>query len=152
MQNEIGRNKKILLWILPPLLFVVGILFTLFSPLRYTALVEPSVRDIDPKAIFELIEKNPDRYLLIDVRGSADYKKIHAKHAINIPIHLLYEERKNLRQSGKEIVLMCTGGKLAGVAYSYLEHYGFQNISRVDGGIENWQTQNLPIVMEDLFR
>jgi rhodanese-related sulfurtransferase len=132
--------------------FLLGVGVTLFSPLRYTALVEPVIVEIDPSEALARVEADPQHYTLIDVRSNGDYTRLHAKGAINIPIHLLYDERKTLPRSDKTLMLMCTGGRLSGVAYSYLEHYGFRNIVRVEGGIEHWQEENLPVVMEDLFK
>jgi 3-mercaptopyruvate sulfurtransferase SseA len=40
---------------------------------------------------------------------------------------------------------------LAGVAYSYLEHYGYRNIKRIEGGLKNWNEDGLPIVTKNLF-
>jgi len=43
-------------------------------------------------------------------------------------------------------VLICSGGRASGVAYGYLEHYGFLNLRRINGGIENWLAEGLPVV------
>ena len=48
----------------------------------------------------------------------------------------------------KEIVLICTGGRASGVGYSYLEHYGFSNIARIEGGINAWADARLPVIID----
>jgi rhodanese-related sulfurtransferase len=129
-----------------------ALLVTIFVPaLRYTPLWEPVIHNVDPSLIAEKMKANPDGYLFIDVRPQEMYQKLHAKGAQNIPIHLFYDKRTEFPKSGKEIVLICSGGRLAGVAYYFLEHFGFRNIMRVEGGVENWQAQGLPVVLGDLL-
>ncbi|TAJ16025.1 MAG: rhodanese-like domain-containing protein, partial [Dehalococcoidia bacterium] len=70
-----------------------------------------------------------------------------------MPLHTLYQERFALprNESGKTIVLICSGGSASGVGYGYLQHYGFRNILRVEGGIENWQAKGLPVEGTDVL-
>lgn len=128
------------------LITALGIFFT---PLRYSVLVEPSIQDVEPEKIYASMMKNPDGYLFIDVRSAAEYQKIHAKDSVNIPIHLLYDGWRGLPKTGKQIVLICGGGRLSGVAFFFLQHFGFTNIARVSGGIENWVSKNLPVVLRE---
>ncbi|MBP9669296.1 MAG: rhodanese-like domain-containing protein [Candidatus Pacebacteria bacterium] len=114
------------------------------TPLKHIALVEPTVYDIDPHAFNEDFTKNPDDYVFIDVRPESAYVKLHAKGSISMPLHTLYDERHTLPKYGKNIVLICSGGRASGVGYSYLQHYGFRNIARIEGGIENWAIEELP--------
>src|SRR3989344_5611029 len=69
----------------------------------------------------------------------------HAKGSINIPIENLFDEHYRLPKYGKKIALICTTGRLAGVAYGYLENWGFQNLMHIEGGVANWSTEGLPI-------
>ncbi len=115
------------------------------TPLKWITVIEPSINDIDPKEFYAEFSKNPDNYIFIDVRPEEVYAKAHAKGSISVPLHMLFDERRVLPHSGKEIVLICSGGRASGVGYSYLEHYGFFNIHRIEGGIENWILEELPI-------
>jgi len=127
----------------------IAVLITIFAvyltPLKHLNLIEPRIHDIDPQAFYGLYAQNPDKYVFIDVRPESSYNRLYAAGSINIPLHLLYDERRVLPKSGKTIVLICSGGRASGVGYGYLEHYGFLNLLRVDGGIENWQLQGLPV-------
>jgi len=115
------------------------------TPLKHLNIIEPRIDNIDPKAFYDAYTQNPDKYIFIDVRPESAFSKLHAVGSINIPLHLLYDERLVLPKSGKTIVLICSGGRASGVGYSYLEHYGFLNLKRIEGGIENWQLQGLPV-------
>ncbi len=114
------------------------------TPLRFVNPIDPFVRDIDSAALYAKMQAHPERYFFIDVRTAATYQKEHAVGAINIPIHDLYDDRFALPKRGKTIVLICGDGELAGVAYGYLEHYGFLNLARIEGGLAAWKVAGLP--------
>lgn len=126
---------------------ICSIFLILFTPFRYTILVEPTINDVAPQIVFNKIKDNPSNYLFIDVRQPSEYANAHAEGSINIPIQQLFSKWKDLPREGKEIVLICTGGSLSGVAFYFLQHFGFTNISRVEGGLQNWLANNLPIVL-----
>ena len=127
----------------------IAVLVTIFAiyltPLKNLNLIEPRIDDINPQAFYDVYTQNPDKYVFIDVRPESAYDKLHAVGSINVPLHLLYDERRVLPKRGKTIVLICSGGRASGVGYGYLEHYGFLNLKRIEGGIENWQLQGLPV-------
>ncbi len=128
---------------------LVTALVIFFTPLRYTILIEPQIRNVEPDKIYADMTKDPGKYLFIDVRPAADYQKLHAKGAINVPIGTFFDKWQEFPRTGKEIVLICGGGRLAGVAFFFLQHFGFTNIVRVSGGIENWLSKNLPVVLQE---
>lgn len=123
---------------------LAGMALVYFTPLKYNQLVEPKIHDVDPAVMAERMQANPEAYDFIDVRGPSDYANLHAVGSRNLPLYRMYFERHNLPKHGKTIVLICSGGVASGVAYSYLEHFGFRNIVRIDGGIETWQASGLP--------
>jgi rhodanese-related sulfurtransferase len=141
MQNRLAVLMTLLLGIF------VGAALIYVTPLKYAQLIEPQIQDIPAEQFYQEYVQNKDKYIFLDVRGPEPYNNIHAEGALNQPLHTLYNERKNLpRNTEKEIILICSGGIASGVAYSYLEHYGFRNIKRIDGGIEAWIEAGLPVV------
>ena len=114
------------------------------TPLKNLNVIAPRIKDVAPQAFYEEYKKNPDRFVFVDVRPAEVYNRGHAEGSINIPLHQLYTERRYLPKSGREIVLICSGGSASGVAYGYLEHYGFLNLRRIEGGIEAWEAAGLP--------
>lgn len=125
-----------------------GTLLFYFTPLKNVNLLEPRIDNISPQDFYELYSKNPDHYIFIDVRSPEQFRQIHAPGSINIPLHTLYDQKNNLPKHEKELVLICSGGRASGVGYSYLEHYGFLNLKRVEGGIEAWHAVGLPVSIE----
>lgn len=134
--------KKILPYLATVLITVLVIYLT---PLKWLNIVEPTIKDIDPTTFYNDFKNNKDKYVFIDVRSESAYNKVHAEGSINVPLHTLYDQRHVLPKSGKEIVLICSGGRASGVGYSYLQHYGFFNIVRIKGGIERWIADGLPV-------
>lgn len=148
--NLVTINKTTFFFLLGIFLSVgvagITLLFYL-TPLKYVNLIEPTIKDISPSSFYEKYQKNPENYIFIDVRPTEVYRKSHAEGSINIPLHTFYTERKYLPKRGQTIVLICSGGSASGVAYGYLEHYGFLNLRRIEGGIEGWEKSGLPVVV-----
>jgi len=147
LPKDLNISQRELVFFMVTVLLTAFIIF--FTPLRYTILVEPKIKDADPEKIYMDMTQNPDNYLFIDVRTAADYKKLHAKGSINIPIAQFYDKWREFPRTGKEIVLICGGGRLSGVAFFFLQHFGFTNIVHVPGGIDNWVLKNLPVILQE---
>jgi rhodanese-related sulfurtransferase len=117
------------------------------TPLRYTQLFPPPhIREISPRAFYALAQKQPNQYLIIDVRQADAFKVEHLPNSQNIPVANLYDMRTTLPRSGKTIVLICGSNSASGVAYEYLQHYGYTNLMRISGGVPAWALSNLPLV------
>ncbi len=126
------------------MIVVAGTIY--LTPLKHLNLIEPTINDVPPEEFYAKFKENPDDYIFIDVRPVQVYAEQHAEGSINIPLHEFFDQRKIFPKSGKEIVLICSGGRASGVGYSYLEHFGFFNISRIEGGVEAWYEAKLPVV------
>lgn len=144
--NTIKENRNLVI-ACTLISFILGASLVYFTPLKYSQVVEPKIHDVAPKDIYEKMKENPEKYDFIDVRDIGTYTSLHAEGARSIPLYKMYFERHNLSKKNKEIVLICSGGVASGVAAMYLEHFGFSNVVRVDGGIENWQVSDLPVVV-----
>jgi rhodanese-related sulfurtransferase len=128
---------------------VAAVLATVFliylTPLKHLNLISPAMNEVDPAVFYAEYAKHPDDYVFIDVRSPGIYESAHAQGAINIPIENLYDEHYTLPMSGKKIALICTTGRLAAIAYGYLEDWGFINLIHIQGGLENWAYEGLPM-------
>jgi len=130
---------------------IVTALVIYLTPLKHYNLISPVMDDVDPAAFNTDFATHPDDYLFVDVRSPNIYQSAHAKGSINIPIENLYDEHYTLPHRGKKIVLICTTGRLASIAYGYLEDFGFTNLVHVEGGLENWTYEGLPIEGSNVF-
>ena len=131
--------------------FVVAALLTTLviylTPLKHLNLVPPTMHEVDPVAFYKEYTAHPDRYIFVDVRVPSQYTAAHPKGAINIPIAELSDPavRAQLPKSGKQIVLTCSDGKLAAIAYGYLQNWGYLNLLHLTGGLQQWAIDGLPV-------
>ena len=90
---------------------------------------------------------NRDGAIVLDVRDRKDFQTGHIVGAINIPFANLDTRIDELRKFGdKPIIVTCRMGQHAGAAGTLLRKQGFQNVSRLAGGMAEWLNQNLPVV------
>lgn len=71
---------------------------------------------IDITSFAEIVAKNPDSVLLVDVRTAEEYESGSLKNAINIPIDEL-EDRIDLFSADKPIIYICETGERSAEAY-----------------------------------
>ena len=89
---------------------------------------------------------NSDTAVLVDVREAADYKAGHIVDAVNIPHNKLAERSSELDPYREKIVVLVDKmGQHVGNAGRALREKGF-DVRRLDGGMMEWQNQNLPVV------
>ncbi|HEV3245026.1 MAG TPA: rhodanese-like domain-containing protein [Candidatus Paceibacterota bacterium] len=115
------------------------------TPLKHFDLVQPGMNEMDPAAFYKAYSADPNQYLFIDVRTTTQYAAGHAQGAVNIPVADFVDEMSQFPKSGKEIALICSDGRLAAIAYGYLEDHGFTNLIHIEGGLQNWTLEGLPV-------
>jgi len=90
---------------------------------------------------------NRDGAVVVDVRDKHEFSQGHIVDAINVP-HVAISSRLGELEKYKQkpVVLACKMGQHAGAAGTVLRKAGFENVSRLKGGIAEWRNQNLPVV------
>ncbi|WP_096087025.1 rhodanese-like domain-containing protein [Agaribacterium haliotis] len=89
---------------------------------------------------------NAGEAVLIDIRDKDDFKAGHIVDSINIPFAKLADQSAELdKHKNSTLVLIDKMGQHAGTAAKSLKEKGF-NVVRLQGGIMEWQAQNLPLV------
>jgi len=90
---------------------------------------------------------NREGALVLDVRDAKEFQSGHIVDALNIPFSNLESRLDELRKyKEKPIIVTCRMGQHAGAAGTMLRKQGFQNVSRLTGGMAEWLNQNLPVV------
>jgi rhodanese-related sulfurtransferase len=90
---------------------------------------------------------NRQNAVVLDIRDKKEFQSGHIVDALNIPYSALdsrIDELKKYRE--RPIVVTCKMGTNAGAAGALLRKQGFENVSRLTGGIAEWRNQNLPVV------
>ncbi|MFG1764629.1 rhodanese-like domain-containing protein [Micromonospora parva] len=100
---------------------------------------------LDATGLRELIESGRAPRVL-DVRTPAEFETSHIPGSYNVPLDLLREHRRELRDLlGGDVVLVCRSGARASQARQALAGVGLPNLTVLDGGILSWQAANAPI-------
>ncbi|MEM7101260.1 MAG: rhodanese-like domain-containing protein [Pseudomonadota bacterium] len=90
---------------------------------------------------------NNENAVVIDVRDKAEFDAGHIVDSINIPFSSLDTRADELNKfKDKPLVIACKMGQHAGSAGTALKKKGFENVSRLKGGIAEWRGQSLPVV------
>ena len=122
---------------------VGGFLIVLFLFVRNE--VARGGRAVTPQELVNLV--NRDRAVVLDVRDAKDYSQGHIVDAVNVPHTSLATRLAELEKyKSRPIVVACKMGQHAGAAGTILRKSGFDNVSRLKGGITEWLNQNLPTV------
>ena len=121
-----------------PFLFgTLGVLIVLFFVLEG----QRNGRKISPQSLGILVKaKNA---LLIDLRDAKDFREGHISGSRNIPYSQITSHLEELKSSERPLVFICNLGQIAGTA---LQQVGHADSYRLDGGVNNWKVQGLPLI------
>ena len=121
-----------------PFLFgTLGVLIVLFFVLEG----QRNGRKISPQSLGILVKaKNA---LLIDLRDAKDFREGHISGSRNIPYSQITNHLEELKSSDRPLVFICNLGQIARTA---LQQVGHADSYRLDGGVNNWKVQGLPLI------
>ena len=84
---------------------------------------------------------------LVDVRTPEEFAEGHLENAINIDITADdFDSKIAALDKENPVMVYCKAGGRSAKASSRLNELGFKNISDLEGGIINWNSENKPIV------
>lgn len=87
--------------------------------------------------------------LLLDVRRADEYRDGHIAGALNIPVEQLGSRAGALGvPRDREIVVYCVSGRRAARAQETLQSLGYHHVRLLDGSLNAWRQQQLPLVRE----
>ena len=102
------------------------------------------VKKIAAANLNSLLEGN-SQFALIDVREAGEYNSTHIIDSSLIPRrHLESQMSAAVPVKGCHVVICDDDGRRAGLAAETLERMGYSNVSVLDGGINQWSTQDFP--------
>lgn len=103
---------------------------------------------IHPKALAKLIVTQ-DKLDLIDVRPRSEFNRVHIRGARSVPLAGLNPAKVLQDRVGAKsdpVFLICWNRMRASMAAGLLRDAGCQHPVVLDGGMELWETQGLPVV------
>jgi len=102
------------------------------------------VNHIDPEEAYYAVKNN--RAILLDVREEYEWQaeKINLVNVLYHPMSVIMDRMQHI-PSDKLIVVVCTKGERSTKIANLLNRQGFKSVVNLDGGIDEWKKQNLPI-------
>ncbi|WP_019142129.1 rhodanese-like domain-containing protein [Noviherbaspirillum massiliense] len=89
---------------------------------------------------------NQGKALILDVRDPAQFAAGHMRDAKNIPLKELPGRISELDKfKSKTVIVVCQSGTNSGKAASQLKKAGFNQVVGLQGGLNAWQGQGLPL-------
>lgn len=93
----------------------------------------------------EIQQRDPNSWLVVDVRPLGEYKAGHVAGAINIPYDKIDGHLEELRAAGNGVVLYCTMGTRTRLAEQTLLDNDVGNVFHLEGGLGAWMQGGYPI-------
>ncbi len=88
--------------------------------------------------------------LLLDVRSQAEFDGGHILDARHVPQDQLAGSTETLKKyRDKVVITCCESGMRSGAAARALRAQGFTKVVNLQGGLQAWRSENLPIVKKD---
>lgn len=85
--------------------------------------------------------------LVLDVRSKAEFEGGHILDAKHIPQDELAKSAETLKKyRDKAVVACCESGMRSGAAARVLRAQGFTKVVNLQGGLQAWRAENLPLV------
>ncbi|TSC72812.1 MAG: FAD-dependent pyridine nucleotide-disulfide oxidoreductase [Parcubacteria group bacterium Gr01-1014_48] len=124
-------------------LFLGGVLFYL-TPLKHINILKPEVKKVAPTDFYDEYQRDPDRYIIVDIR-SVEYRALeYLSTSISVPLNTLIGQIDALPRD-KSIIIFCESNFSASVAYHLFKSYGFMDVHILDGGRTAWKEEGLPL-------
>ncbi len=106
------------------------------------------IADITTDQAFTLIQENQDNpdFFIIDVRTQAEFEQGHIENAINIDYYSdTFQDELNNLDKDKTYLVYCKVGGRSKDALAIMKELGFMEAYNMQGGIDQWKEDELPI-------
>lgn len=102
---------------------------------------------VNPAEAIQLINKQNAK--VIDVRDKGAYNDGHIVNALYATKQEIQEQAKKLQAFKKQpVILVCANGTNSSALGAELHKQGFEQVYFLQGGINAWKSDNLPLVKE----
>jgi len=109
--------------------------------LKYEFVLIEMGDDIMEITVHELKAKL-DEVRIIDVREAEEFSEGHVPNAVNVPLGAFIRDLKRkgeeLVPKDKEVVVYCGSGVRGGIAASFVQEKGWENVKNLTGGYAAW--------------
>ena len=106
-----------------------------------------SKKIVSVKELVILINRQPT--ILVDVRNANEFTLGRIDNSLNIPLDRLAENIDKLKKNpNKTLVVYCQKGFRSSQAVKILNKLGIESAVSLEGGLDAWRKDNLPIKMD----
>ena len=109
--------------------------------LSATAWGHDAIPDISPESLYS----NGFEGLILDVRSAEEFAEGHVPGALNVPHSEIASRLATLGSIQKPVLVYCRSGRRADIALKALADLGFERLYHLDGDMQAWQSDSLPI-------
>ncbi len=106
--------------------------------------------EVEPQRIGEILERyrGSDDCVVLDVREPEEYARGHIEGAKNINFYDTEALSRGIGGLKKDCtyIVYCKRGVRASKVRKYMVERGFPRVCSIQGGIDNWQAQGMPVV------
>lgn len=124
------------------------ILVAIFVALLIALLLLESMKGgkkVSPQEAVTLI--NRDQAVVVDIRERKEVKEGRITGSIHMPLNNLKDHLHELKKhEGKQIIVVDKMGQHSAGAVKQLNEAGYANVTRLNGGINEWRAASLPLV------
>ncbi|MEX0604889.1 MAG: rhodanese-like domain-containing protein [Marinobacter sp.] len=90
---------------------------------------------------------NRDKAIVVDVRERKEFNEGRITGSLHIPLSAVKERASELKKhQDKQIIVVDKMGQHSATAVKVLNAEGYTNVTRLNGGIADWKSNNLPLV------
>ncbi len=100
-------------------------------------------QQVSPQSLIEMM--NTQEVKVVDIRTSQNFKQGHILHSKNIP-WLGQDEVAFKAFQNEVLIIVCQQGQQAARLAEELKNQSFAQVMVLDGGVNGWQNENLPLV------
>lgn len=119
--------------------------FSLLLAYFFTLESRRSGKPVTPQQATNLV--NREEGIIVDVRDADEFRQGHIAGSLNIPASEIADRIGELEKyRDKPLILTCKGGPSAAAAGKALKAKGFTDLKRLQGGIQGWRDEKLPVV------
>ncbi|MBJ7537869.1 rhodanese-like domain-containing protein [Marinomonas transparens] len=102
-------------------------------------------QSLTPSAATNLM--NTEEAIIVDIRPEKEFKSGYITGALNVPATKMKDNLTRLeKHKDAPIILVCKSGVTSGASAKDLKKEGFTKVYKLQGGIAEWQSSNLPLV------
>lgn len=102
------------------------------------------ITKVDAQEFFTLSEDTNNK--LLDIRTAEEFMAGHLKHATNIDYYASdFQNQLGKLDKSQTYLIYCRSGNRSSTAVQMMKTLGFKRVYELEGGINSWGANNLPI-------